>query len=68
MPFVDAPVLGTKAPAEQGALTVLASGPDDVHERCAPVFDAVGVEDRVAGRGRHRHARQARAQPLGAVR
>ena len=25
--FVDGPVLGTKAPAEQGALTVLASGP-----------------------------------------
>ena len=25
--FVDAPVLGTKAPAEQGTLTVLASGP-----------------------------------------
>ena len=44
VPFVDAPVLGTKAPAEQGALTVLASGPDDVHERCAPVFDAVGVK------------------------
>ena len=44
VPFVDAPVLGTKAPAENGALTVLASGPDDVHERCAPVFDAVGVK------------------------
>ncbi len=44
VPFVDAPVLGTKAPAEKGALTVLASGPDDVHERCAPVFDAVGVK------------------------
>lgn len=42
--FVDAPVLGTKAPAEKGALTVLASGPDDVHERCAPVFDAVGAK------------------------
>ena len=26
MPFVDAPVLGTKAPAEQGKLTVIASG------------------------------------------
>jgi 3-hydroxyisobutyrate dehydrogenase len=44
VPFVDAPVLGTKAPAEQGALTVLASGPDDVHERCEPVFDAVGAK------------------------
>ncbi len=37
--FVDAPVLGSKPQAEAGALTVLASGP---HERCAPVFDAVG--------------------------
>jgi 3-hydroxyisobutyrate dehydrogenase len=43
VPFVDAPVLGTKQPAEQGKLTVLASGPDDVRERCAPVFDAVGA-------------------------
>jgi 3-hydroxyisobutyrate dehydrogenase len=40
--FVDAPVLGTKQPAEQGALVVLASGPDDVRDRVAPVFDAVG--------------------------
>src|SRR6478752_6092317 len=28
--YVDAPVLGTKKPAEDGALVVLASGPDDV--------------------------------------
>jgi 3-hydroxyisobutyrate dehydrogenase len=40
--FVDAPVLGTKQPAEQGALVVLASGPADVRDRVAPVFDAVG--------------------------
>src|SRR4051794_38356933 len=42
VPFADAPVLGTKAPAEDGALVVLASGPDDVRERVAPVFDAIG--------------------------
>ena len=42
IPFVDAPVLGTKQPAENGALTVLASGPDELRERCQPVFDAVG--------------------------
>jgi len=42
IPFVDAPVLGTKQPAEDGALTVLASGPEDLRERCQPVFDAVG--------------------------
>ena len=37
--FVDAPVLGSTPAAEQGALTVLASG---LFERCRPVFDAVG--------------------------
>lgn len=41
--FVDSPVLGTKKPAEDGALTVLASGPEDAHEACAPIFDAIGA-------------------------
>ncbi|WP_372407510.1 NAD(P)-dependent oxidoreductase [Streptomyces luteireticuli] len=40
--FVDAPVLGTKAPAEAGELTVLAAGPDAARSALAPVFDAVG--------------------------
>jgi 3-hydroxyisobutyrate dehydrogenase len=40
--FVDAPVLGTKEPAEKGDLVILASGPEQVHERLAPVFDAIG--------------------------
>jgi 3-hydroxyisobutyrate dehydrogenase len=40
--FVDAPVVGTKQPAEQGELVVLASGHDDVRERAQPIFDAVG--------------------------
>ncbi len=40
--FADAPVLGTKQPAEQGALVVLASGPEDVSNRLAAIFDAVG--------------------------
>jgi 3-hydroxyisobutyrate dehydrogenase len=39
--FVDAPVVGTKKPAEEGKLTVLASGPDEARERCEPIFDAV---------------------------
>src|SRR4051812_1542717 len=39
--FVDAPVIGTKQPAEQGKLTVLASGPREARERAKPVFDAV---------------------------
>jgi 3-hydroxyisobutyrate dehydrogenase len=41
--FVDAPVVGTKQPAEQGELTILASGPSDARERAKPVFDAVGA-------------------------
>jgi len=40
--LVDAPVLGTKEPAEKGALVVLASGPEDARERVAPVCDAIG--------------------------
>lgn len=40
--FVDAPVIGTKQPAERGQLTILASGPDEARERCAPIFDALG--------------------------
>ena len=35
-------MLGTKAPAEQGQLTVLASGPDQALDACRPVFDAIG--------------------------
>lgn len=42
VPYVDAPVLGTKQPAEQGQLVVLASGPEEVRERSERVFDAVG--------------------------
>jgi 3-hydroxyisobutyrate dehydrogenase len=40
--LVDAPVAGTKKPAEEGKLTVLASGPDDARPTCEPIFDAVG--------------------------
>jgi 3-hydroxyisobutyrate dehydrogenase len=40
--FVDAPVLGTREPAEQGELVVLASGPPEARERLAKLFDAVG--------------------------
>jgi 3-hydroxyisobutyrate dehydrogenase len=41
--FVDAPVLGTKAPAEAGQLVILASGPPEALERCRPVFEAIGA-------------------------
>ena len=40
--FVDAPVLGTKQPAEEGKLVILASGPERARDRLAPVLDAIG--------------------------
>lgn len=36
--FVDAPVLGTKKPAEEGQLVVLASGPEQLQSRCRELF------------------------------
>jgi 3-hydroxyisobutyrate dehydrogenase len=40
--FVDAPVLGTRQPAESGRLIVLAAGPESARVAVAPVFEAVG--------------------------
>jgi len=40
--YVDAPVSGSKGPAESGDLIVLASGPVDVRARMEPVFAALG--------------------------
>jgi 3-hydroxyisobutyrate dehydrogenase len=40
--FIDAPVLGTRKPAEEGALIVLAAGPRNLREAVAQVFDAIG--------------------------
>lgn len=47
--FVDAPVLGTRKPAENAELVVLASGSDDALDRCRPLFDAIGRETRRLG-------------------
>ncbi|MEH0581171.1 MULTISPECIES: NAD(P)-dependent oxidoreductase [Streptomyces] len=41
--FFDAPVLGTRQPAEAGQLTVLAAGPQAGRDAVAPVLDAVGA-------------------------
>ena len=49
--FADAPVLGTKAPAEKGELVVLAGGDMEVVERCRPIFDAIGRRTIVLGPG-----------------
>lgn len=40
--LLDAPVLGTKQPAESGSLTVLVSGDSELIERARPAFEAVG--------------------------
>ncbi|MDJ0363196.1 NAD(P)-dependent oxidoreductase [Rhodococcus sp. H29-C3] len=40
--LVDAPVLGTKGPAENGQLVVLASAAADIRDSVMPIFDAIG--------------------------
>ncbi|MEA2443493.1 MAG: 3-hydroxyisobutyrate dehydrogenase [Thermoleophilales bacterium] len=52
--YIDAPVSGTKEPAEKGALIVLASGDPDAIARARPIFDAVAakvIELGAAGEG-----------------
>jgi 3-hydroxyisobutyrate dehydrogenase len=39
--LVDAPVSGSTQPAEQGKLTILASGPDSARNAVQPIFDAL---------------------------
>ena len=41
--YVDAPVLGTRQPAEDGRLTVLAAAPEALRDPVAPVFGAIGA-------------------------
>jgi 3-hydroxyisobutyrate dehydrogenase len=40
--LLDAPVSGSKIPAEQGQLTIFASGPDEARSRVDPLFEALG--------------------------
>lgn len=40
--LLDAPVSGSKEPAERGELTIFASGPKDARRRVARLFDALG--------------------------
>jgi 3-hydroxyisobutyrate dehydrogenase len=40
--LLDAPVSGSKDPAEQGQLIIFASGPDEARPRVAGLFDALG--------------------------
>jgi len=48
--FVDAPVLGTRQPAEQAQLVVLESGPEEARPRTQPVLGAVGHRTVRAGK------------------
>jgi 3-hydroxyisobutyrate dehydrogenase len=47
--FVDAPVLGTRRPADEGRLVILESGPEGARHRLAPVFGAIGQRTIRAG-------------------
>jgi len=49
--YLDAPVLGTRQPAEQGTLTVLAAGPESIREQATPVLDAIGARTVWVGEG-----------------
>ena len=40
--LLDAPVSGSKDPAEKGQLTIFASGPEEARSRVTPLFDALG--------------------------
>ena len=41
--YIDAPVLGTRQPAEEGRLTVLAAAPEPLRDLIAPVFGAIAA-------------------------
>lgn len=47
--LLDAPVLGTKQPAEQGTLVALVSGDPAAVDRAQPVLDAIGTKTVHAG-------------------
>lgn len=61
--YVDAPVVGTKEPAEKVELIVLASGQGELPGRCDPVFGAIGKKTfwvGEAGRGSRSSRRRSR--------
>jgi 3-hydroxyisobutyrate dehydrogenase len=46
----DAPVSGSTRPAEEGALTILASGPDSARGQVEPIFNTLGSRVQWVGR------------------
>lgn len=70
VPYIDAPVLGTRQPAENGQLTVLAAGPSILRPRLDPVLDAIAAKVVWAGEepgGGHRLKLVANAWVLSVV-
>jgi 3-hydroxyisobutyrate dehydrogenase len=47
--LLDAPVLGTRQPAEDGTITVLVSGGAEARDRAKPAFDAIGGRTIILG-------------------
>jgi len=47
--YLDTPVVGTKAPAENGQLSTLVSGPTAAIDRVRPVLDAISAKITIAG-------------------
>jgi len=41
--YIDAPVLGTRQPAEEGRLLVLAAAPEQLRDPAAPLFEAIAA-------------------------
>lgn len=49
LPFVDAPVAGTRKPAQEGKLVILGSGDVALREAVDPIFEVVGARTIWAG-------------------
>ena len=43
--YLRAPVSGSTALAEAGALTIMVSGPHEAYDRCVPLFEAMGAQN-----------------------
>ena len=59
--MVDAPALGTAEDARTGRLTFVVGGPEEVVERCRPIFEALG--ERILRGGLRTGVDRARAAP-----
>ena len=67
LPFVEAPVSGSKPKAEDGTLTIFAGGEREAFERAGPLFDAMG--ERIVHVGPLGHGQMAKllTNTMGAV-